>query len=428
MALLLIEIVIMVATIIYGLMKGGALGSGVTAIVALFIMIFIFKLPPSAPPVTAVLIILSIGVASATLQASGGMEYMISVAEKIIRRYPRAITFVAPLVCFLFVFGMGTAMITLSLEPIISETAIKSKVNPKGALVTSVLASNMALLCSPASSSTAYVVTILAAYGISLGTYLSITLPATLISIVLLSLILTFAYKRIPFDESAIAKLSEDQEVREIATAAKKSTIVFLLCVLAIIVLGLFPSLLPTFEVGENTVRIATADLVQMFMYLSAAVNILFFKIKAKDILATSAIGNFLAAALIVLGLGWLGGTIFNAPINQAVLGQSLGQVLAQYPWVIILICSFVAMIIGAQTAVAAIIFPLALTLGISPLFLVVIVQCLNFNFVIPAQPTLLFAVELDHTGKTKVFSFIIPGIIITALAILLSYGITLFI
>lgn len=428
MALLLIEIVIMVATIIYGLMKGGALGSGVTSIVALFIMIFIFKLPPSAPPVTAVLIILSIGVASATLQASGGMEYMISVAEKIIRRYPRAITFVAPLVCFLFVFGMGTAMITLSLEPIISETAIKSKVNPKGALVTSVLASNMALLCSPASSSTAYVVTILAAYGISLGTYLSITLPATLISIVLLSLILTFAYKRIPFDESAIAKLSEDQEVREIATAAKKSTIVFLLCVLAIIVLGLFPSLLPTFEVGENTVRIATADLVQMFMYLSAAVNILFFKIKAKDILATSAIGNFLAAALIVLGLGWVGGTIFNAPINQAVLGQSLGQVLAQYPWVIILICSFVAMIIGAQTAVAAIIFPLALTLGISPLFLVVIVQCLNFNFVIPAQPTLLFAVELDHTGKTKVFSFIIPGIIITALAILLSYGITLFI
>lgn len=428
MALLLIEIVIMVATIIYGLMKGGALGSGVTSIVALFIMIFIFKLPPSAPPVTAVLIILSIGVASATLQASGGMEYMISVAEKIIRRYPRAITFVAPLVCFLFVFGMGTAMITLSLEPIISETAIKSKVNPKGALVTSVLASNMALLCSPASSSTAYVVTILAAYGISLGTYLSITLPATLISIVLLSLILTFAYKRIPFDESAIAKLSEDQEVREIATAAKKSTIVFLLCVLAIIVLGLFPSLLPTFEVGENTVRIATADLVQMFMYLSAAVNILFFKIKAKDILATSAIGNFLAAALIVLGLGWVGGTIFNAPINQAVLGQSLGQVLAQYPWVIILICSFVAMIIGAQTAVAAIIFPLALTLGISPLFLVVIVQCLNFNFVIPAQPTLLFAAELDHTGKTKVFSFIIPGIIITALAILLSYGITLFI
>lgn len=428
MALLLIEIVIMVATIIYGLMKGGALGSGVTAIVALFIMIFIFKLPPSAPPVTAVLIILSIGVASATLQASGGMEYMISVAEKIIRRYPRAITFVAPLVCFLFVFGMGTAMITLSLEPIITETAIKSKVNPKGALVTSVLASNMALLCSPASSSTAYVVTILAAYGISLGTYLSITLPATLISIVLLSLILTFAYKRIPFDESTIAKLSEDQEVREIATTAKKSTIVFLLCVLAIIVLGLFPSLLPTFEVGENTVRLATADLVQMFMYLSAAVNILFFKIKAKDILATSAIGNFLAAALIVLGLGWVGGTIFNAPINQAVLGQSLGQVLAQYPWVIILICSFVAMIIGAQTAVAAIIFPLALTLGISPLFLVVIVQCLNFNFVIPAQPTLLFAVELDHTGKTKVFSFIIPGIIITALAILLSYGITLFI
>lgn len=195
MALLLIEIAIMIATIIYGLMKGGALGSGVSAIVALFIMLFIFKLPPSSPPVTAVLIIMSIGIASGALQASGGMDYMIRVATKIIQRFPKAITIVAPLVCFLFVFGMGTAMIALSLEPIISETALKSKVNPKGALISSVLASNMALLCSPASSSTAYVVTLLAAYGISLGTYLSIALPATLLSIIILSILLTIVNK-----------------------------------------------------------------------------------------------------------------------------------------------------------------------------------------------------------------------------------------
>ncbi|MGX6970041.1 anaerobic C4-dicarboxylate transporter family protein [Vagococcus bubulae] len=428
MALLLIEIVIMVATIIYGLMKGGALGSGVSAIVALFIMLFIFKLPPSSPPVTAVLIIMSIGIASGALQASGGMDYMISVATKIIQRFPKAITIVAPLVCFLFVFGMGTAMIALSLEPIISETALKSKVNPKGALVSSVLASNMALLCSPASSSTAYVVTLLAAYGISLGTYLAIALPATLLSIIILSIILTIVNKKLPFDESVLEDMIIEDEEKELAPAAKKSTVVFLLCVLAIIVLGLFPSLLPEYNVNGDPVKIATADLVQMFMYLSAAINIMLFRVKSKDILHAPATANALGATLIVLGLGWVGSTIFGAPKNQAVLVSSVGQVLADYPWVIIFICAFVAMIIGAQTAVAAIIFPLALTLGISPMLLIVIVQCLNVNFVIPAQPTLLLAVELDRTGRTKVFSFIIPGIIVTALSIALSYGMTLFI
>lgn len=428
MALLLIEIVIMVGTIIYGLIKGGALGSGVSAIVALFVMLFIFKLPPSSPPVTAVLIIMSIGIASGALQASGGMDYMIRVATKIIQRFPKAITIVAPLVCFLFVFGMGTAMIALSLEPIISETALKSKVNPKGALVTSVLASNMALLCSPASSSTAYVVTLLAAYGISLATYLTIALPATLLSIIILSIILSFVNKKLPFDESVLEDMVIEEETADLAPAAKKSTIVFLLCVLAIIVLGLFPSILPEYNVDGKPIKIATADLVQMFMYLSAAINIMLFKVKSKDILNAPATANALGATLIVLGLGWVGSTIFGAPKNQAVLVSSVGQILADYPWVIIFICSFVAMIIGAQTAVAAIIFPLALTLGISPMLLIIIVQCLNVNFVIPAQPTLLLAVELDRTGRTKVFSFIIPGIIITALSISLSYAITLFI
>jgi len=428
MALLLIEIVIMVGTIIYGLIKGGALGSGVSAIVALFIMLFIFKLPPSSPPVTAVLIILSIGIASGALQASGGMDYMIHIATKIIQRFPKAITIVAPLVCFLFVFGMGTAMIALSLEPIISETALKSKVNPKGALISSVLASNMALLCSPASSSTAYVVTLLAAYGISLGTYLSITLPATLFSIIILSILLTLVNKKIPFDDSVIEAVEIDETTTELSQNAKKSTIVFLLCVLAIIVLGLFPSILPEYTVDGKPMKIATADLVQMFMYLSAAINIMLFKVKSKDILQAPATANALGATLIVLGLGWVGSTIFGAPKNQAVLVANVGEILADYPWVIIFICAFVAIIIGAQTAVAAIIFPLALTLGISPMLLIIIVQCLNVNFVIPAQPTLLLAVELDRTRRTKMFSFIIPGIIVTALSITLSYAITLFI
>ncbi|WP_223157962.1 anaerobic C4-dicarboxylate transporter family protein [Vagococcus carniphilus] len=209
---------------------------------------------------------------------------------------------------------------------------------------------------------------------------------------------------------------------------AKYSTFVFLGCVLCIIIFGLFPSLLPQYTVDGKSVKIATADLVQMFMYLSAALNIILFKVKSTKIMNSPATSNALGAALVVLGLGWVGSTIFGSPGNQETLTTTVGDILTNYPFVLILICSFVAMIIGAQTAVAAIIFPLALSLGISPIFLVIIVQCLNFNFIIPAQPTLLLACELDRTGRTKTVSFILPGIAITAFSIILSYGLTLFI
>ncbi|HCM88558.1 MULTISPECIES: anaerobic C4-dicarboxylate transporter family protein [Vagococcus] len=428
MVLLLIEILIMSCTIILGLVKGGTLGSGVASVVALFIMLFIFHLPPSSPPVTAVLIIISIGIASGALQASGGMDYMISIATKIIRRFPKIITLVAPLVCFIFVFGMGTAMISLSLEPIIAETATKSKVNPKGALISSVLASNMALLCSPASSSTAFVIMLLMPFGVSLVTYLGIVLPSTLAAIVILSLILMILEKKTPFDESVLKEYKTSATVTSHSKSAKYSTFVFLGCVFCIILFGLMPDLLPQYKVEDKLVKIAASDLVQMFMYLSAAINILVFRVKSKTILATDAVRNALGAALIVLGLGWVGATVFGSPGNQVVLQTTIGQILQSNPWVIILICGFVAMIVGAQTAVAAIVFPLALSLNISPITLIIIVQCLNINFIIPAQPTLLLACELDKTGRTKPFSFIIPGFAITAFSIILSYGLTLFI
>lgn len=41
-------------------------------------------------------------------------------------------------------------------------------------------------------------------------------------------------------------------------------------------------------------------------------------------------------------------------------------------------------------------------------MYFVAMVQTLNVNFVIPAQPTLLFAVNLDETGRTRPTSFII--------------------
>ena len=120
MVLFIIEIIIMILAILLGLRTAGALGCGIFAIVAQ-LMIFIFRLPPGSAPVTAVLIILSIGIAGGTLQATGGIDYLVYIASRVIERFPKSIIFIAPMIVFLFVFGIGTANIALSLEPIIAK-------------------------------------------------------------------------------------------------------------------------------------------------------------------------------------------------------------------------------------------------------------------------------------------------------------------
>ncbi|WP_333771119.1 ribonuclease Y [Staphylococcus pseudintermedius] len=124
MLLFTIEILIMILAIVLGLRTAGALGCGIFALVAQIVMIFGFGLPPGSAPVTAVLIILSIGIAGGTLQATGGIDYLVHLASKMIERFPKSIIFIAPMIVFVFVFGIGTTNIALSLEPIIAKTAL----------------------------------------------------------------------------------------------------------------------------------------------------------------------------------------------------------------------------------------------------------------------------------------------------------------
>ena len=132
-------------------------------------------------PVTAVLIILSIGIGGGTLQATGGIDYLVFLASKIIERFPKSIIFIAPMIVFLFVFGVGTANIALSLEPIIAKTVVRANIQPKRPLTASVLTANLALLCSPAASATTYIISVMVGYHISMGQYLSIVLPTRLL-------------------------------------------------------------------------------------------------------------------------------------------------------------------------------------------------------------------------------------------------------
>lgn len=429
MFLFITEIIIMILAILMGLRLAGALGCGIFAIVAQLIMIFIFGLPPGSAPVTAVLIILSIGIAGGTLQATGGIDYLVYLASKVIERYPKSIIFIAPMIVFLFVFGIGTTNIALSLEPIIAKTATRAGIQPKRPLTASVLTANLALLCSPAASATAYIIATLAVTGVTMGKYLSIVMPTAIISMLALSIYCTVVGRRRQMNPSEFAEeIMEDIEAQPLQTKfsprVKIGVAAFLVGVALILMFGIFPDLVPTFKVNGEIVKLETTEIVQFFMYTSAAINLVLVKLNTRDILDSHITQSAIGALFAVLGPGWLGSTIFTAPGNKKIMTEQIGSIIQQVPWLVLILVSLVTIVVISQSATASIMLPILMSMGVPPMYFIAMAQTLNVNFVIPAQPTLLFAVDLDETKQTKPTSFILPGFFAITVSVIVGFSI----
>jgi len=436
MLMLILQVLVMAVLVIYGLKMGGALGVGILSMLGLSIMVFVFRLPIGNAPIVPVMIILAIGVAGGLLEASGGLDYMVHYAGKAIEKKPQAITFVAPLIIFGFVFGIGTANIALSLEPIIARTALRAGVRPERPLVACVTAANMALVCSPAASSAIVAFGFLHGYGYSFAQYLMIALPSALIATVALSSFMCFRGKSLANDPEYQKRLAEgkivlekqsDKNVEEVVFTKQQkfSVLAFLVSVSLILLFGLNEDLLHTLTtpnmVNGQEKFLPSTSTVQIFMFLAAAVILFITKKSPAVIYKTQIFTAAVSAAVAVLGPGWLGATIFQSPDNALVLRESVGHIIADAPWVIIIICGVVATFVMSQTAIISIIYPLALSLGVPPGFMAAMIQTVNVNYFIPAQPTLLFAEEIDATGTTRKYRFWLPGLFATIVSILVG-------
>jgi anaerobic C4-dicarboxylate transporter DcuA len=101
------EIVVVLAAIVLGARLGGA-ALGTMAALGLAVLVFVFGLPPSSPPGTVLAIVVAVVTAAATMQAAGGMDLLVSYAERALRANPKWITFAGPAVAFVFTFCSGT--------------------------------------------------------------------------------------------------------------------------------------------------------------------------------------------------------------------------------------------------------------------------------------------------------------------------------
>ena len=153
-AIILLQFAIVLALIFKGARVGG-IGLGIYGMVGVFILVFGFGLKPGNLPIDVMLIIVSVITAAATLQAAGGLDYLVGLAARFLRKHPTHITYFGPLTTWLFCLVAGTAHTSYSLLPIISEIATNSKIRPERPLSVATVAASLGITGSPVSAATA---------------------------------------------------------------------------------------------------------------------------------------------------------------------------------------------------------------------------------------------------------------------------------
>src|SRR4029079_19012586 len=179
-----IELCILLTCILVGARLGG-IALGTVAGIGLAAFVFLFGLPPGRPPQIAIGMIIAVITALATLQAAGGLDYMISIAEKILRRHPQYVTFLVPVVTSILIVASGTTHVIYALLPVIAEVSRKGNIRPERPLSISVIAGFHGNTASPVSAATVAMLGLFVAKGLSLPRLLLIMIPSTFIGVLI---------------------------------------------------------------------------------------------------------------------------------------------------------------------------------------------------------------------------------------------------
>ena len=151
---MIIQLLFVLAAIVVGARLGG-IGLGVMGGVGVAILCFFFGLQPTAPPIDVMLMIAAVISAASCMHAAGGLNLMVRVAERILRKHPSHVTILSPIVTYVFTLFAGTGHVAYSVLPVIAEVARDSKIRPERPLGIAVIASQQAITASPISAATA---------------------------------------------------------------------------------------------------------------------------------------------------------------------------------------------------------------------------------------------------------------------------------
>ncbi|MGI2149049.1 anaerobic C4-dicarboxylate transporter [Shewanella baltica] len=426
--MIILEIIIVLGAIYLGA-RMGSMGVGFAGGVGVLILTAGMGLKPGNIPIDVILIIMSVITAIAAMQVSGGMDYLVSLAEKLLRKHPKQITFLAPVVTYFMTLFAGTGHTAFSTLPVIAEVAKEQGIRPSRPLSIAVVASQVAITASPISAAVVFFSGILEPFGVDYLVLLAVCIPSTFLACMVGAVVANLMGKELADDPiyqdrlaKGLVKTRGKTEIK-IKTGAKRSVMIFLLAIAAVMAYATAIS----DKVGLIVDPVLPRDAAIMVLMLTAAAAItIFCKLDASEISNAATFKSGMSACVCVLGVAWLGDTLVSNHIEE--IKDLAGTLLQSQPWLLSVTLFFASMLLYSQGATTKALMPAALAIGVSPLTAVASFAAVSALFVLPTYPTLLAAVEMDDTGSTRIgkavfnHPFLVPGVVTIATSVALAF------
>jgi anaerobic C4-dicarboxylate transporter DcuB len=435
---ILLQVAVILACLFYGARKGGV-ALGLLGGIGIVIMTFVFGLKPGKPPVDVMLTIIAVVAASATLQASGGLEVMLKGAEKVLRRNPKYVSILAPFTTCVLTMLCGTGHVVYTMLPIIYDVAIKNGIRPERPMAASSISSQMGILASPVSVAVVALVAFLAkapvgGHVIDFVQVLSITIPSTLAGVLMIGFFSWFRGKDLDLDPEFQARIADPEQRKIIygdsATLMDKTLSssqwtamwIFLSAIAVVAIMGAFQSLRPLVD-GKPLSMVLS---IQMFMLLAGALIILFTKTDPSSIGKSEVFRAGMIAVVAVFGIAWMADTVFEA--NLPVLKAALTELVKTKPWTYAIALLLVSKLVNSQAAAVSAMVPVGLAIGVPPGYVVAFAAASYGYYILPTYPSDLAAIQFDRSGTTHIgkyvinHSFILPGLIGVSTSCVIGY------
>ncbi|MFS7383841.1 anaerobic C4-dicarboxylate transporter [Rahnella inusitata] len=432
--MLIIELIIVLLAIFLGARVGG-IGIGFAGGLGVLVLAMI-GVKPGSIPFDVISIIMAVIAAISTMQVAGGMDYLVQQTEKLLRRNPKHITILAPIVTYFLTILAGTGNISLSALPVISEVAKEQGIKPCRPLSTAVVAAQIAITASPISAAVVYMSSVMEDHGVSYLHLLMVMIPSTLAAVIVMSLMVTWCFDSKLSNDPVYLKRYEEglvtlrgDTVIDIKPRAKLSVLLFLLGVLSVVGYAVINS--PSLGLVATPLMTTTSAILIIMLSVATLITLL-CRVDTDSILTSGTFKAGMSACICILGVAWLGDTFVQANIGW--IKETAGSIIQSHPWLLAVIFFFSSALLYSQAATTKALLPMALALSVSPLTAVGSFAAVSGLFILPTYPTLVAAVQMDDTGTTRIGRFVfnhpffIPGTVGVFLSVLFAFGLGSFI
>ena len=437
---LILQIIVLLGAIFLGIRLGG-IAIGYAGGLGVVILGLLLGMKPGSIPWDVILIIMSVIAAISAMQLAGGLDYLVQIAERILRSNPKYINYLAPTVTYFLTILAGTGHTAFSMIPVIVEVAKEQNIKPSAPLSIAVVSSQIAITASPVSAAVVYMTGVLEPLGWSYPLLLGIWIPTTFIGCMLTALIITmFSNLDLSSDPvyqdrlaKGLVKPSVGAQNMQLKEGAKLSVGIFLIGVLLVVLYATAISKIGGKPVLIENVIVPRDAAIMSFMLSVATFIVIFCKVETGKIVESSVFKSGMVACVCVLGVAWLGNT-FVGGYTEEIKGLA-GEWVTKIPALLALIFFLAATLLYSQAATAKAITPVAVAaLGITAAnpgdayMLVASFAAVSALFVLPTYPTLLGAVQMDDTGSTRIgkyifnHAFLVPGVLAIVFSVALGF------